>query len=273
MTEEGVLLASLPVAGLVGQCRPEWLHAAMSRILDSDHHASSKPWSAWIGPVVDGLPTITVAALNDRSAELLMGVPVGQQLRLGPATGIVPAPPVPLEWRTWANLTAEPPSSTWDVEMLTPTVFGRRDRFSPWPDPASLVRSLSVRWEAFSTEKLPRLGHEDLRAIWVMDLEGHSEHRRLVLGSRPGADRRTGEGPHTSGSGRARHELALSGFVGFIRYRCDCEGPSRVFSTLLGLAELVGAGRYTTHGFGQVRVAATSARGIGAGAAVGDGES
>lgn len=209
------------------------LHAAASRLADRHHWASPKPWSARPPRTVDGLPVLEIITLTSEAADHLHTTATpGAPIHFGHQHGAILAPPRPLAGATWTDLhTATPTTDTWTIAFRTPATFGNRDRFTPWPDPTAVARSLTNRWNSLNPHPTQQLDQDPRtwRHIWVSDVTGHTE-----LLPFPG--------------------LTVPGFYGTIRYRCDTP-TSRTLHRLLLLAEHAGVGRYTTRGLGIITLA------------------
>ncbi|WP_431956895.1 CRISPR system precrRNA processing endoribonuclease RAMP protein Cas6 [Nocardia lijiangensis] len=207
------------------------LHAVASRLADRDHWSSPKPWSARPPRFHDGLCVLEIVTLTAEAAHHLHSTATpGTGVRFGPQHGAILTPPHPLATTTWHDLhTATPTEPAWTLRFRTPATFGNRDRFSPWPDPSAVARSLTTRWNTLNpnpTQQLdqdPRTWHR----IWVSDVQARTELLPL-----PG--------------------LTVPGFHGLIRYRCEDHDTAHTLHRLLLLAEYAGLGRYTTRGLGVI---------------------
>ncbi len=226
------------VVGLQGidpaRVTPAQAHAVVSSWVDdglAGHRTSPKPWA--ITPVFtfDGVVALEFAALSDAAARTFRrAVRPGVALRLGAQRGEVLAVRLIAD-EPWAALADGDAARKWAVTFETPTTFRRGSRSSPLPDPESVVRSMSSRWEALAPDgcALRRLGPTDVRSLWVSDIAGRNEV--IDIGG-----------------------TVVSGFLGSVRYRADDDAAARVFGALLRFGRVGGVGAYTARGLGVVRV-------------------
>ena len=223
---------AVPLAGIdPSRVSLTHLHAVASGLADQQHWASPKPWAARPPRFLDGLPVLEITTLTTDSADQLRtSVAPGTAIRFGSQHGTALAAPHPLTATTWTDLHRETPTEpSWTVRFRTPATFGNGNRFSPWPDPAAVARSLTTRWNTFNPDPTQHFDEDQRlwRRIWVSDVEGHTELLPL-----PG--------------------LTVPGFLGRIRYHCDDPGVATTLHRLLLFAELAGLGRYTTRGLGII---------------------
>lgn len=205
---------------------PDHLHAVVCGWVDDRHHQSPKPWAVSPLRVVDGVATAEVSTLSAGARDRLMSnVTPGRPVRLGSQLTEVLAPPQLMD----AMSDSSTPPGAWCVRFLTPTAFGSGARFSPWPDPRTVVRSCAIRYNAFVDGEPIDPASRLASSVWVSDIDGHSE----VL---------------------SVERLTVSGFLGRIRYVCNDRAFSATFDTLMRFAEFAGLGRYTTRGLGTVRL-------------------
>jgi hypothetical protein len=205
------------------------------------HRSSLKPWS--IAPLqlldratVVECSTRTRTRTHTHTAEqrLRTRVPSGRAVRFGAQFGRVTAAPRRAAHASWQQLATPTGQRAWTVRFLSPTTFRDRNRFSPWPDPFTVIRSLSARWTAHAREHhtLPALQPAELATIWVSDIDGANQVFPLV-------------------------DMTVSGFVGRIRYVCEDPTVADTIDTLLRFAEFTGIGSYAPRGLGMVRLEPT----------------
>ena len=213
----------------------EQLHAVASSWVDDSHWSESKPWAIRPLRTADGLAVLEVSTLNDAAAQRLQdSASPGRPVRFGNQHGVIVSRPCPITGTTVEQIRAHAPTDAWCVRFSTPTTFGNRNRFSPWPDPSTIVRSLQRRWNAICDrpDYAIRLEAAQCRAIWVTDLDG----RNAIL--------------TLSG-------LTVSGYLGRVRYSCDDKTVAPGFGALLQFAEFAGLGRYTVRGLGVIALEQT----------------
>jgi hypothetical protein len=214
--------------------------------VQSAHSAAARPWAC--GPLRTCLTEAggTVAVLEVRllddalAGRLGRAVRPGRAVRLGAGEYQVAVPAREAGRASWADLRRWGGERAWQLRFVTPVCLRRGNRTSPWPAPESVARGLAERWQRLdpATAPPPERGPS---AVWVSDIEGHSEAHIL---SRRG--RRDGQWQVT--------EEVISGFTGRIRYVCDHgnETEAADFGALLAFAAYAGAGSHTTYGFGVV---------------------
>ena len=101
---------------------------------------------------------------------------------------------------SWEELAEDDASTTWDVTLLSPTVFTSRGRHVPGVTPEQLATSLHARWHAWSPQnEPPRLHRDDLDVLTMQD---RTEPVRVNLGM-PSADRRGRLTRRSTGSDRS----------------------------------------------------------------------
>lgn len=218
--------------------RPDQVHAVVCSWVDDEHRPGSpKPWSTSPVRIVDGVAVLEINTLTPTSADRLHDeVSAGQPVRFGGQMGRVLATPQPVAACCREKLGGSVPKRAWTVQFRSPTTFGkggRRNFFSPWPDPTAVVRSLTHHWNAVVGAEHLALDRQQVGSIWVSDVDGRNE---IVT---------------------ARKGLTMSGFLGRIRYVCEDTETAEVFHKLLHFAEYSGMGRYSTHGLGTVRLEPT----------------
>ncbi|MGV9678751.1 CRISPR system precrRNA processing endoribonuclease RAMP protein Cas6 [Nocardia sp. NPDC003482] len=221
---------AIPLAGInPAEVTLTQLHAVASHLADQHHWTTPKPWATRPPRTLDGLTVLEIITLTTEAAHHLHTTATpGTPITFGHQHGTILTAPHPLTSTTWTELhTSTPTRPAWTLRFRTPATFGNRDRFSPWPDPATVARSLTLRWNALNPDSAEHLDEDPRpwRRIWVSDVEGHTELLDL-----PG--------------------LTVPGFLGRIRYRCDDPSISHTLHRLLGFAALAGLGRYTTRGLG-----------------------
>lgn len=226
---------AIPIAGIdPAGVKLDHLHAVACRWVDDEHWRSPKDWSVRPMRSVDGMGVVEVATLTHAARDRLLDrVSAGSKVRFGGSSGTVLTDPHPVARADWAEFMGLTAASSWDVHFLTPTAFGNGSRFSPWPDPFAMGRSLIQRWNAVHPDGPIEIDPAGWRKVWVSDVDGHSE----VL--------------HLAG-------LTVSGYLGRIRYVCTDPSVAAVFDRLLRLAEYAGVGRYTARGLGTVAVVPVS---------------
>ncbi|WP_280310280.1 CRISPR system precrRNA processing endoribonuclease RAMP protein Cas6 [Nocardia abscessus] len=223
---------ALPLAGIdPTRVSLTHLHAVASRLADQHHWSSPKPWSARPPRFLDGLCVLEIITLTSEAAHHLHTTATpGTPVRFGPQHGTILTSPHPLATTTWHELhTATPTEPVWTVHFRTPATFGNRDRFSPWPDPSAVARSLTNRWNTLNPDPTQHLDQDPRtwHRIWVSDIHAHTELLPL-----PG--------------------LTVPGILGHIRYHCEDPDTAHTLHRLLLLAEHAGLGRYTTRGLGII---------------------
>jgi CRISPR-associated endoribonuclease Cas6 len=218
---------------------PESVHAVVSRWLDGDHKAAVKPYAVSPPQFELGDETRTVLEVrlvDDALAAFLVAhVARDTPVRLGRHCLTVAGAPRLLDGTSWTDLgrplaTGAQQRTTWEVSFRSPTTFRDRSRTSPWPAPESVLTGLAARWRALDPVSAPALSARAMRAVWVSDLDGHSEVLRL-------------------------RDTVVSGFVGRVRY--VYEGPpadAADVDALFGLARYAGIGSHTAFGLGTVDV-------------------
>lgn len=216
------------------------VHALLSEWLDTDHHASCKPWSwsASGGELLLGL-------LDDRlSKRFHERFDVYRRSRTGRA-GVEPAgSPRQVAGVRWDALCSATSHREWRVDFTTAVTFRRGQRFVPWPSPSAVFGSLRATWRTFAA---PHVGDIELDLaldpLVVTSVRGTTVVEEVAL-----RDRRT--------PGWAMTRLPVSGFVGAVSYAIDGAVDPSAVGALARLAPFCGVGAYTTRGFGAVRVTA-----------------
>ena len=210
----------------------EQVHGAISSWFDNtpgEHAAAIKPYS--VSPLSGASPQlgIEVSVLTPEAVtRLRQSAIAGGQIRLGGQIGRL-GTAIQRAEQSWDALSVPTGAHSWELEFLTPTTFRRRDRSSPWPAPAAVLRGLSESWGAWS--QLPRrdLTHQDADSVWVSDMAGQS-HPMTLAGTR------------------------ISGFVGRVRYQCDDPTLAVVVDPLFRLAPFCGVGSAKAKGLGVTRL-------------------
>lgn len=225
---------AVPVVGIdPARVKLDHLHAVACRWVDDAHWASPKPWSLGGISALDGVQVCEVVTLTAEVARRLGDrVTPGSRIKLGKQHGTILTSPQPMATRDWARLAEPTAASAWQVSFLSPTSFSNGSRFSPWPDPTPMGRSLIQRWNAVHPYSKVVVEPNAWSKVWVSDIDGHSETLRPA-------------------------GLTVSGFLGRIRYVCTDPVVAGVFDRLLQFAEFAGVGRYTTRGLGTVRLEPT----------------
>jgi CRISPR-associated endoribonuclease Cas6 len=223
---------AIPLAHIdIRRVRPAHVHAVAASWVDADHWGTVKPWSLSPLARVDGIVAIELTTLTDDAATSLNAhVSPDTVVRLGAQTSTVIAPPTALAQTHPRLITDEPAQYAHVVAFDTPVTFRNGSRSSPFPDPASLLRSLASRWNAlYTAETTPiTVTHQRCANIWISDLEGRTN--TLTVGP-----------------------LTLSAFVGRVRYVADDDDTASALTRLLRFAEYAGVGSYTTRGLGRIR--------------------
>lgn len=228
---------AIPVAGIdPSRVERHHLHGSACHLVDDNHWATPKPWSHRGLHVIDGMLAVELVTLTDEVGHrLLANTTAGTTLDLGNQVGTVVAPPVPLAVTPWQRLHELSAETAWEVIFATPSSFSSGSRFSPMPDPLTVLRSLTQRWNAVHPAADARIDEDKplwRKSVWVSDIEGYSEAFRVSKAN-------------------------VSGFVGRVRYACDDADLAVVMNRLLHFGEYAGVGRYTGHGLGQFRLAPT----------------
>lgn len=225
----------LPVQGArPDRVRLEHLHAAVSRWFDrtpEQHAAGTKPYA--ISPLARDadspgvgfeLATLTI----DAEARL-------QEQTVPPATARLGSDQVILgrlrktDTETWPSLAVPSGANTWDLEFVTPVIFRRGNRSSPFPMSGSVLRGLLDSWNVWSGLPTLTLTRQQTDEIWVSDIAGHSESI-TVSGVR------------------------MSAFVGRVCFRCDDAAIADLVDPLFRLAPYAGVGSAKAKGLGVTRL-------------------
>ncbi|MFT4136281.1 CRISPR system precrRNA processing endoribonuclease RAMP protein Cas6 [Microbacterium sp.] len=201
------------------------------------HGAPSKPWSAWWTSTPMG-GELEVGVAHDVLAERLHRRAVADGAIAFGRTALTFEPvvpdPNPVATLDWPELQQESePKLT--VRFLTPTTLRRGKHTSPWVDPASLLSSLTARWSAVAPPDttIPNPTQIERASLRVSRVKG--ETRVITLAN----------------------QRVVPGFIGEVTYRGDDTAVFARFTTLLRMAEFLGAGARTEYGFGRVRLAAS----------------
>ncbi|NDR54159.1 CRISPR system precrRNA processing endoribonuclease RAMP protein Cas6 [Actinomyces sp. 565] len=248
---------------------PRRLHAAWGRVLELPEGISPeraarlpslaarpphnlhgpKPFSVGQMTEQPGMIGTELRLLDDRLLDNLDGwlawggvLPLGDGTQEGTAL-IVATEAQILERVSWEELAEDDASTTWNIMLLSPTVFTSHGRHIPGVTPAQLATSLHARWHAWSPETQPPQLHPD--ELGVLTMQDHTESVRVSLGM-PRADRR---GRLTARSIRATEgSLRISGVAG--------AATTRVFSRLMSLARFTNVGSHAAYGMGTLDVVA-----------------
>lgn len=207
----------------------DWIHAALSRLVDADHKSQTKPWALSPLRCIDGVTVAEVSTLTDDAAHLLVNNAVaGTDVRFGPYRARLRQDAILLQESPWPART-DSPHRQWELNFLTPATFRRDNRMSPWPEPLSIIRSLRERWNCLRLhDPISHIDPRDItRNVWISDLDGRSETLRIA-------------------------SLQASGFVGTLHIRCDSPTLAVDIDRLIRFAEFGGVGSYTTRGLGVV---------------------
>ncbi len=183
---------------------------------------------------------LEVRLLDDSLAGRLARAAVpGRRVRLGAGEYQVAASACQTARAAWADLRHWGGERAWQVRFVTPVCLRRGNRTAPWPAPESVARGLAERWQRLDPQTAPPSPGRGASAVWVSDLEGHSEAHILPRRARHGGQRRL-------------TEEVISGFAGRIRYVCDhgTQAEAADFGALMAFAAYAGAGSHTTYGFG-----------------------
>ncbi|MGL4305108.1 MAG: CRISPR system precrRNA processing endoribonuclease RAMP protein Cas6 [Mycobacteriaceae bacterium] len=211
----------------------DYVHAVACAWLDSDHWGSHKPWSVSPLRVVDGVAVLEVCTLNNQAEQLLLSrVAANSAVRFGSQSATILGEPQVMQQLQWGQFLSAPVAKVWSVDFLTPTTFRYKQRSSPWPDPRTVARSLSEKWNELSPKPIPQIKIDREAAaqhLWVRDIDGCSQVLPLA-------------------------KMMVSGFVGRVSYACDDPAVAAQFGALLAFAEFAGIGSSTTKGLGVTRI-------------------
>lgn len=232
---------SLPLTGGHSVDR-RGVHALLSEWLDTDHHASSKPWS-WSASGGE----LRVGVFDDRLSERLHErFDVYRRSRTGRAGVELAGSLRQVAGAPWDALRSATAHREWRVDFTTAVTFRRGRRFVPWPSPSAVFGSLRATWRTFAA---PHVGDLELDLaldpLVVTSVRGATVVEQVAL-----RDHRT--------PGRAVTRLPVSGFIGAVGYAIDGAVDPSAVGALARLAPFCGVGAYTTRGFGAVRVTAAS---------------
>lgn len=205
------------------------IHAVVSAWLDDEHHAQLKPYSVSPLRTADGLTSLEVGLLDDRlEGRLRERTPVGLPVRFGGSMTSITKPSELIYGEDWDSLMVDTGRRAWCLRFATPTTFRHANRFSPWPDPVTIIKGLSDRRAQFgpSGPELPRMRRDQL---WVTDVDGRNEIVKV-------------------------RGVTVSGFVGRLRFEATEDAPNGgLIDALVRLAPYSGVGAYTTTGLGVTR--------------------
>jgi CRISPR-associated endoribonuclease Cas6 len=201
----------------------------VSSWLDVEHHAPCKPHATTPLRRDGHHVSLDIGLLDDHLVTRLGdSARTGTRVRFGRQHTTVVGLTL-VEAQPWAQLLTDSGCRAWSLSFITPTTFRHDDRYSPWPDPITVVTGLHRRLSVFAPQApdLPTLRRDHL---WVCDVDGSSES--LVLNGR-----------------------AVSGFVGHIRYALAADAPGgAVIDAALRMSRYCGVGAHTTHGLGVTLV-------------------
>lgn len=226
------------------QRRDDLFGVAASWLDEKDHWATTKPWSLSTLARIDGVVAIQISTLTEEAAARLNAhVDPGAVIKLGAQSATVIAPPVPLTC-THPTVIANEPAERAHVVAFDTVTFRNRTRSSPFPDPASMLRSLASRWNAlYATQTAAiEITHKRSASIWISDIEGRTHTLKIPLK------------PPNAAPGKAEDAkpLNLSAFVGRVRYVAENHDSATALTRLLRFAEYAGIGSYTTRGLGRI---------------------
>ena len=230
---------AVPVAGIdAGRVQPDHLHAVVARWLDSRHRQTVKPWAVMSMGTTDGIPTVGVVTFGESAGErMLSATHAGHEMRLGAQQGCVLSSPIlqgAVRPEQLLADAAQDASAATVWSFVTPATFRRQGRSTPLPDPQRVTHSVSARWAQLYPEHADALRFEpaEVAEILVTDIDGRNEVCRV---------------------GR----IAVSGFVGRVRYEVGRGADPVRFAALSRFAAIAGVGAYTTRGLGRVRLERT----------------
>lgn len=210
----------------------EHVHAATSAWFDKtqqDHDQVTKAYAiSPLGGSNGGAVGIEIGVLTDWAAtQLHHACRSGETIRLGGETVAV-GTPEPIIEHPWAELDVPSGDRAWRLNFLTPTTFRKGNRSSPLPVPASVLRGLQDVWNVHSGCGDRALTAQESSAVWVAEIEGHTERLRV--------------------SG-----ITLAGFVGTVQFRASDQALADKVDPLFRLAPYAGVGSFRGKGLGVVR--------------------
>ena len=212
--------------------RMEHLHAVVTKWFDVGklHWDNTKPYS--ISPLAErnGEYGFQVGMMLDELPDLLMRqLNHNPNIRLG-QTKIVVSTAEEVKAESWEELQTWNNTTSWKLELLTPTTHRTGTRNSPLPNIPAIVRGLSNHWQLWSTEPNFSCDIKDLsKALWVSDLAITSTLVEL-------------------------QRQPVSGAVGLMQLRCTDVKLAPHADRLLRLANYSGIGSFTLKGCGVCEV-------------------
>lgn len=244
---------------------PRRLHAAVSSVFDlpeglSAARAASLPVFAhrppheFAGPkpyclgelsYADGLFGMEIRFLDDRLVDTLDAwLAWGGVLRIGnggeDTVVLAAVDGQVIEHQSWEELTECTEDTTWEIHLVTPTVFSSRGQHVWGVSPASLATSLQERW--WHADRASAPGRVDREAM-ARVLTTYDETRQVPVSlGMPRSDRR--------GRLASRTIIACEG-------RMRVSGPAaspltRVFSQLMALSRFTNVGSHANFGMGVI---------------------
>ncbi len=234
----------LPLRGLEGPVPVEHLHAALSGWFDhviaedlvsaptsnlAPHEFIDKPYA--ISPTTRRGPVwgVEVAVVGTRTEEeLVANAAAGVSVRLGSqfvAAGAV----TKVADASWQELSDYDGSTGWTVQFVTPFTYRSKNRSSPFPAAAPVLRSPTTVWQTYCPLGPIELSAAEHSAIWVSRLDAQTELYTLKGREYPG-------------------------LLGRVTYRCTDPVVAPKVSTLLRFAEFSGMGSFRGKGMGLVTV-------------------
>ncbi|WP_454931678.1 CRISPR system precrRNA processing endoribonuclease RAMP protein Cas6 [Actinomyces oricola] len=246
---------------------PRRLHAAWGRVFDlpegvsperaarlpalaarpAHDRAGSKPYclgAMTAGPRLFG---IELRFLDDRLLDTLDGwLAWGGVLRLGDSGAnnvtLAATGAQVVDQLSWEKLRELNNATTWEIHLLSPTVFTSRGRHVSGISPASLATSLCGRWRNWSPATAPRLPDREAFSR-VLATQDFTHPVTTSLGM-PRTDRRGRLATRRIEAYEGR--LRITGLTG--------AESTRVFSQLMALARFTNVGSHTSYGMGVLDV-------------------
>lgn len=244
---------------------PRRLHAALSSVFDlpeglSSTRAASLPAFAHRPPHESGGPKpyclgeltyadelfgVEIRFLDDRLVETLDAwlswggvLPIGSggvdTVLLAAVDGQV------IEHRTWEEISEQAMDSTWELRLVTPTVFSSRGEHILGVDPISIATSLQERWWHADRPTAPdRINRAEMaRVLTTFD---NTRQVSVSLGM-PRADRR--------GRLASRRITAYEGTMRVSGPKASTQ--TRIFSQLMALSRFTNVGSHANFGMGVI---------------------
>ncbi|WP_066909091.1 CRISPR system precrRNA processing endoribonuclease RAMP protein Cas6 [Millisia brevis] len=210
-----------------------WLDEGLDVAGISGHGQDVKPWCALPMADIDGVAVLGLTTLTEPATDFVNELELyGSPITLGDQTGRAIGDPGIVEAHTFASVRGAVPTPAHVVHFTTPTTFRSGQRSSPMPDPFTMIRSLSLRWNRLYPNNPITVDTRDIRSIWVSDLDG----RNIVTTVK---------------------QATVSGFVGRIRLVADTPAAAAILTTLLNFARYAGVGSFTARGFGRIELEET----------------